>query len=410
MAVITKIPNDERNQQFYAAIETAPGTPATTGFLKVNGRLDIPVGSPPLADTDDVTGSFMSRGTPSRTIRIPSGNFSAPASYERLPWWARLAVESGGVPTSGSGPDYTYVQEPPLTVDDVNTATILAGVEGNGFRYTGVRATEFNVAIDVDNTEGSWQISGTANAGDVDQLPGSFEGAVTSGTTTTVTMTGAGWNVDEWLGAWYFNDFGSGTGEVRQITSNTADTLTVSTAFSTAPVAATPFRIAGMFPAGVTTLAEEKIANAGTRIWILPSDGTQTSSNYITNRIISASFNLSSSLDAKVFLENAPGTTSGVYGRGALRISGSVRMEFDRYDELAAMKALDEMLIIAEQEGSDLGGGVNKSAKIEVTRAVWNEQTRDTRNNNLTQTLTFEGYYDTPPFRITTVNGQADLD
>ena len=69
---------------------------------------------PPLADADDVTGTFMSRGTPSRTIRIPSGNFSAPASFERLPWWARLAVVSGGTPDTSAAPVYTYVQEPPL--------------------------------------------------------------------------------------------------------------------------------------------------------------------------------------------------------------------------------------------------------------------------------------------------------
>ena len=108
--------------------------------------------------------------------------------------------------------------------------------------------------------------------------------------------------------------------------------------------------------------------------------------------------------------ENAPGTTSGIYGRGSLRISGSVRMEFDRYDELYAMKQLDELLIIAEQTGNEIEtSGVDKLARIEVTRAVWNEQTRDTRNNNLTQTLTFEGYYDPIPFRITTRNGLATL-
>ena len=410
-SVVTKIPNDERNQQFYAAIESSPGVPATTGFYRVNGRLDIPVGSPPLADSDDVTGTFMSRGTPSRTIRIPSGNFSAPASYERFPWWARLAVQSGGTPDTSVGGVNTYVQVPPLTVDDVNTATVMAGVEGNGFRYTGVRATEFNIAIDVDNTEGSWALPGTANAGGVDELPGSEIGVVTSATATTVTVTGAGWTTNEWEGAFYFADFGSGTGDVRQIVSNTTDTITVSTAFLNMPSSGDPYRIAGMFPAGAPTLAEEKIANAGTKLWILPSGRTQTPDNYIKNRIISANFNISSSLDAKVFLENAPGTTSGIYGRGALRISGSVRMEFDRYDELAAMKALDELHIIAEQEGNEIDAtGTNKSARIEVTRAVWNEQTRDTRNNNLTQTLTFEGYYDPEPFKITTVNGLSNLD
>ena len=50
--------------------------------------------------------------------------------------------------------------------------------------------------------------------------------------------------------------------DVRQVVSNTADTLTVSTAWARTPVAGDAFRIAGLFPAGAPVLAEEKIANA----------------------------------------------------------------------------------------------------------------------------------------------------
>jgi hypothetical protein len=409
MARITKIANDERNQVLYGAIETVPGVAPASGYQKINGTIDFPLGPPPLSDTADVTGTYMSDDTPARGNRIPSGNFSAPASFERLPWWARLAIESGDAPASGSGPDYTYIQEPNLTADDVDTAAFKMGVVGNGFQVAGFRATEFNLATDVDNASGFWEISGTANASSVDELPGSFEGVATGGTATTLVMTGAGWTVNYWEGAFVFNEFGSGTGDVRQVVSNTADTLTVSTAWDRTPLSGDTFRIAGMFPAGVVSTAEEKIPNAGTKLWILDVGVAPSATNFIRNRVISANVNIGMNLDPKTFLENEAGTTSGIFGRGALQVTGSVRMEFDRYDELSAMKAMREMLIRIEQTGTELDTGLPKMARVEVTRAVWNEQTRDQRNNNLTQTLSFRGYLNTPPYRITTRNGLAAL-
>lgn len=410
MSRITKIPNDERNLQLMAAIESLPGVPATTGFQRLNGTIDFPLGPPPLSDYSDATGTYMEDDTPSRGTRIPSGTWSAPASFERLPWWARLAIESGGEPQTSAAPAYTYIQEPPLSVDDIDSATFMNGVLGNGFQVGGFRIGEFNLAIDVDNANGFWELSGNANAATVDQLAGSFEGVATAGTTTTITMTGAAWTVDEWEGAFVFLDYGTGNGPVRQIVSNSADALTVSTAFETAPSTGAKFRIAGQFPAGVTTIKEEKIPAAGTKLWILPANGTPTDLNNIRKRIISANFNLALNLDPKPFLENEAGTTSGIYGRGALKITGSIRMEFDRYDEIKQMKALDELLIRVEKEGSELEPGVRKMARVEALRAVWNDHTRDSRNNNLTQTLSFRSYLETPPIRFTTRNGLVTLD
>lgn len=409
MARITKIPNDTRNQVLYAAIESLPGVAATSGWRRVNGTFDFPLGPAPLSDYSDATGTYMEDDTPSRGNRIPSGNFNAPASFEMLPWWARLIYESGD-PVTGSAPVYTRVQEPLTTIDDVDTATLQMGVLGNGFMARGVRLNEMNIAIDVDSTNGFWELSGTAQAAEVDQVPGSFEGIATGGTLTTLVMTGASWDVDEWEGAFVFLHFGTGTGPVRQVVSNTADTLTVSTPFAVAPDAGDVFRIGGMFPAGVATLAEEKIPAPGTKVWVLPVGGSPTADNNIRNRIISANVNVALNLDSKAFLENPAGTASGIFGRGALKVTGSIRMEFDRYDELAAAKALREMLIRFEQTGSEIGAsGTSKMARIDVSRAVWNEQSRDTRNNNLTQTMSFRGYLATPPLALTTRNGIATL-
>lgn len=78
------------------------------------------------------------------------------------------------------------------------------------------------------------------------------EGVATGGTTTTLTVTGAGWAVN----AYGFNDVvivaGTGAGQRRRIASNTADTLTLAAAvtgnprtgpFATAPDTTSTFRI-----------------------------------------------------------------------------------------------------------------------------------------------------------------------
>lgn len=412
MAYISKIPNDQRNQQLLMAIESIPGVRPATGWVRMNGTLDFPAVSGALSDYQDATGTYMGAASPSRTTAAPSGNFSAPASFESLARWLRLGIEAGGTPDSGSGPDYTYAKEPPLTQDNVDTATFLTGVLGNGEQVSGVRLNETNLSIDYGSANGFWELSGTATAaGDPIELADGFEGEWTSATATTGTMTGAAWTVDEYAGTFVFFQFGTGTGQVRQIVSNTADTVTWSTPLEAGdvPTAGDPFRIAGQFPAGVAALDEEKIIAPGTKTWILPAGSTPDDTNDIRNRVISANVSVALNLDPKGFLENEPGTLSGIYGRGELAITGQVQMEFDRYDELRQMKNMDELLIQFERLGSDLGGGVRKLARVTVPRAVWNAPTRGNRNNNLTQTLSFRAYQATPPLVITTRNGLASL-
>jgi hypothetical protein len=62
------------------------------------------------------------------------------------------------------------------------------------------------------------------------------EGTATSGTTTTLTMTGAGWTVNQYRDADVIIVGGTGNGQRRRIASNTADTLTLAAAY-TAPAA-----------------------------------------------------------------------------------------------------------------------------------------------------------------------------
>ena len=76
---------------------------------------------------------------------------------------------------------------------------------------------------------------GTASELDVDEdeitLVSAF--AVSSATTTTVVKTSAGWTTNAYANKWAKVTTGKGQGQIRQISSNTADTLTVSEAWTT---------------------------------------------------------------------------------------------------------------------------------------------------------------------------------
>lgn len=78
------------------------------------------------------------------------------------------------------------------------------------------------------------------------------EGTATGGTTSTLTMTGAGWTVNQYRDSDVIILSGTGAGQRRRIASNTADTLTLNAAvtgnartgnFATAPVSGSVFRI-----------------------------------------------------------------------------------------------------------------------------------------------------------------------
>jgi hypothetical protein len=60
-------------------------------------------------------------------------------------------------------------------------------------------------------------------------------GTATSGASTTLTQTGAGWVPDQWIGAQITIISGTGAGQTQTITSNTATTVTVGTAWGTTP-------------------------------------------------------------------------------------------------------------------------------------------------------------------------------
>ena len=220
----------------------------------------------------------------------------------------------------------------------------------------------------------------------------------------TLTMTAAGWTPDQFEGAWIFPDADTNKPGARQIDGNTTDTITPTAAFETTPQAGDVFLIAGLPVAGLPALVEEKIVAAGTKLYIDPF-GTTIGTTQIRMRFISFNLTFALNVDAKTFMEDEDGP-GGVYGRGELLITGQIRLEADRPDEWRQLKRLDKLAIRIEKEGSELADGVRKRARIDIPKAFWTERSRDTRNNNLTQTMAFRSIL---PVTFHVRNGLAQL-
>ncbi len=222
---------------------------------------------------------------------------------------------------------------------------------------------------------------------DADRLPG-FEGLATGGTTTTIVQTGAGWTIDQWAGAYVFQDYGTHIGEVRQVLSNTADTLTLETALDTAAAAGDVFYISALFPV-IPNPAYETITLEGTRFFLdryNPTTSTVGTTD-ISERVLSFNVTQELSLARK---RRMPGIIARV-GRGAREISGTVRFEYDRWDEYAEWLGNDPVSLRIEKTGSEIDAATNttKLARIDVERAVWDAWTNDEDNNNMTASLSF---------------------
>lgn len=70
-----------------------------------------------------------------------------------------------------------------------------------------------------------------------------FNGTATAGSTTTLTMTGAGWETDEWKGGFITLTSGTGSVRSRRVASNTSQIITFNRALNTAPDVDTTFNL-----------------------------------------------------------------------------------------------------------------------------------------------------------------------
>lgn len=92
-----------------------------------------------------------------------------------------------------------------------------------------------------------------------------YTGKATSGTTTTLTDSGANWQVNQFAGYKLYIWSGTGRGQIANITSNTATILTFGT-IATAPDSTSRYTIIG-YDAGTLTSTEQRIIFDTTKTW-----------------------------------------------------------------------------------------------------------------------------------------------
>lgn len=406
---IRNVPNEAALKGLMIATESNPGQ-FITPTHRLTQEFTASPGRGAIIRSSDATGTYDRTARVRRGFATPSGNIGGGAlSFQELAILSQYAIKGGVVPTSDGNaiPGYTYDFVPSANADDIDTFSALFGVEGLPWEATGVRINEFNISGNAVGSDDQWTASGTLFLKDARRHEG-FEGIATGGTATTIVMTGAAWTVDEHKGAYVFLEYGSGVGEVRQVLSNTADTLTLETAVSNIPAAGDPFYISAVFP----TLADpqfDTITMEGTEIFLDvydPSTSTIGTTN-VSDRVLS--FNVSQGLNL-ANKRRASGVI-GRIGRGARDVSGTLQFEYDRWDEYAKWIADREISLRIQKAGPviDAAAGSVRLAQINIERGVFDAWTEATDDNNMTVNLTFVALQEAPTWSVKVKTDLANL-
>jgi hypothetical protein len=202
-------------------------------------------------------------------------------------------------------------------------------------------------------------------------------------------------------------------GQVREIESNTATVLTLTQALPATVAAADTFEILGNFTTGIADRTREMIAGPGTDLYMDATGGT-IGTTAITGRFISFSVTYNSGLSTfKRFMENTDSFTAKP-DLGMRRVTGQLRLEYDRLDEWNLFEAGTARKLRIKQTGStiNVSPATTKEATIDVYNAVFSSFTEDTRNSNITATVGFTGFVSTVegvPWQLAVKNTLAAL-
>lgn len=409
---VTNVTNEVASKVALFGTELTPGV-AVTPTGKLEGTWEASR-SRALVREEKATGSYDRMTTIKREAETYSGSYTETPSFESMPSLLRYGVAGGDNPTADANDEiaYTRVQTPSSNTDNVDTMTIVSGVEGLPFQATGVRWDEWTLSWSATGSESAWQFSANPRMSKFGRLPGSFTGVATAGTTTSITMTGAGMTIDEWVGSYIYLDYGSHIGEVRLVTDNTADTISWDGALGSAPTTGTVFHVVPQLP--IVSPVEHEIIDGDTvdvYVDLWKPDGTAIGSTLVSERIVEFSVTQSLNTAQK---RRAAGIIGRV-GRGARWYTGNVRFEFDRWDEYKEWDEDDFVSLRFEKKGSiiDPTAGTTKLLRIDLEKVAWDVFTEDSEEHNMTATLSYVAANPigspNPIFRATTVNTLATL-
>lgn len=394
MTSFNQIPNSIQLERAYAGTEAIAGVPVDPTF-RLYGRLALKEARR-LGSRQEYNGTFFPHITPVRGPIEVSGTYEQSLTYEDLAILPRYSMAPGTSPvTDGeSTPGYVSAYEPHPTRIAFDTASVESGNPGMPWKADMLYFPEFTISGDTDDAEGAWKWSSRVWARTHDLIANSAITA-TGGTTSTIVVDSAGWTTNEWQGAYVTLTGGTAgnIGQVREIASNTADTLTLVGALPEAVANADTASISGVFTPSIADRSREAIEAPGTRLYL--DDGGGDIGDTPVSEFISFSLTYQGNMAPKRFMENVD-TYSARVDQGPKIVTGQVRIEFGSRAEYDHYKNLDVRLIRIAQTGSaiDAGAGTSKHAHLDVYAAFWDDVTMDERANNRTATFAFIGYLD----------------
>jgi hypothetical protein len=112
--------------------------------------------------TEEMLGSFSPYRDTTLTARTLTANAELRVSYERLPWWLRLALDGSsgalaGVTTGSTPVGYTYTQTPNDTADDLEVATFKVGDGAQVYTLSRMAVNTFNIRANWAGGEADWR-------------------------------------------------------------------------------------------------------------------------------------------------------------------------------------------------------------------------------------------------------------
>lgn len=368
-----------------------------------------------LTDREEFAGTLLGDYNPVFGPWEIDGTYEQPLTFEDLAILTRYGLAGGAANTDDGNTvhGYTYTRRPAVSRIDLDAMTLESGVPGLPFLADTLIFPEFTISADVDDSEGAWKWSSQVRARAHDPIP-ETSGVATGGSASTVVKSGAGWTTNQFQGGFVRMTGGTANnnGQVREIASNNATTLTLVSDLPAAVVNTDTFEISGMFTAGITDRVRETIDAPGTDLYLDTVSAIGTSAQI--NRFISFSLTNQSGITGfKRFMENVE-SYSGRPDQGKKRVMGQVRLEFDSFREYDNFRNKTPERIRIAQDGSiiDSGASTRKRAAIDVYLAYWSDVTPDARQNNLTRTWAFRGFVDPTegvPWQLLVKNKLASL-
>jgi hypothetical protein len=393
MAPLNRVPNEQSLQTTLVGTQVFRDTPVAPTY-KWYGTTSF-TENRPITESDEYAGTWFADYAPTYGPNEIGGSYAEDLTYEDVAILPRYGVKGGvtGVDDTNTVHGYLYTYTTTPSRDDLDVATIQHGFPGMPKQAEMVVFDQFTISADADNAKAVWQWTGNLWARKRDLIT-TVNDVATGGSTTTLIKAAAGWTVNAYQGCYVFIRSGAAIGNAIEIASNDATTLTFVGALPVAVANTNQFEISGRFTPGITDRTREKIAAPGTTVTIDDYPGGTIGTTQAP-KWISWSVTYMNNLSGKRFGPDID-VYSSKLGRGKVKVTGQIRLEFDDPIEYEKYKAKTQRRLRFEQTGTTINTSplTKKRARIDLPNVAWSQVTEDVRGTNITATYAFVGYVD----------------